>query len=117
MQNVISYDNMSFLIRNERKLIISGEIHYFRLPRELWHDRLEKMRLCGLNTISTYIPWNYHEFYEGNFEFSGDKDIEHFFRLCRDMGFYIIARVGPYICAEWDFGGFPVWLNTKKGLK
>ncbi len=112
----ITYDSKSFLIDGERKLILSGEVHYFRMPRAEWKPVLEAAKASGLNAISTYIPWNFHEPREGKWDFAGDHDLEAFLKLCRQQGMLVVARPGPYICAEWDFGGFPAWLHAK-GVK
>ncbi|WHY00183.1 beta-galactosidase [Neobacillus sp. DY30] len=114
---MITYDKKSWKIQNERIFILSAAIHYFRLPRAEWSEVLDKAKAGGCNTIETYIPWNFHEFYEGEWDFSRDKDLAHFLHLCADKGLYVIARPGPYICAEWDFGGLPWWLSTKKGIQ
>jgi beta-galactosidase len=114
---MITYDKKSWKIHNERIFILSAAIHYFRLPRAEWSEVLDKAKAGGCNTIETYIPWNFHEMNEGEWDFSGDKDLAHFFQLCADKGLYVIARPGPYICAEWDFGGLPWWLSTKKGIR
>jgi beta-galactosidase len=114
---MITYDKKSWKIHNERIFILSAAIHYFRLPKAEWIEVLDKAKAGGCNTIETYIPWNFHEMNEGVWDFSGDKDLAHFFQLCADRGLYVIARPGPYICAEWDFGGFPWWLSTKKGIQ
>lgn len=114
---MITYDNKSWKIQDERIFILSAAIHYFRLPRAEWSEVLDKAKAGGCNTIETYIPWNFHEFYEGEWDFSGDKDLAYFLQLCADKGLYVIARPGPYICAEWDFGGLPWWLSTKKGIQ
>jgi len=113
----IRYDARSFIINGRREFLTSGSIHYFRVPRELWRDRLEKARAFGLNTIQTYVAWNWHEREEGTFDFTGDRDLDTFLDLCAELGFYVVARPGPYICAEWDFGGFPAWLLTKRGIR
>ena len=101
-----------FLVDGKPFRILSGEMHYFRIPREYWRDRLEKLKACGLNTVATYMPWNLHERTPGKFDFSGMLDIREFLRLADSMGIKVILRPGPYICAEWDFGGFPAWLPT-----
>jgi len=90
--------------------IISGEMHYQRIPREYWRDRLKKARAMGLNTISTYVFWNVHEPRPGAYDFSGNADVAAFVRMAQEEGLYVILRPGPYSCAEWDFGGFPAWL-------
>ena len=112
----VEYDRRSFILSGKRVFLTSGSIHYFRVPHELWTDRLEKAKSFGLNCIQFYVPWNYHEPREEDYCFIDDADLDRFMSLCEKMGFYLIARPGPYICAEWDFGGFPAWLLTKPGL-
>ena len=90
--------------------IISGEIHYPRIPREYWRDRLRRARAMGLNTISTYVFWNLHEPKPGVYDFSGQLDVVAFVRTAQEEGLYVILRPGPYVCAEWDLGGLPAWL-------
>ncbi|MFP4216665.1 MAG: beta-galactosidase [Planctomycetota bacterium] len=112
----VTYDSRSFLIDGSRVWLVSGSLHYFRVPHELWRDRLIKARRAGLNCISTYVPWNIHEPREGEWDFQGDRDIASFIKLAADVGLYVILRPGPYICAEWDFGGLPAWLTAKSGM-
>ncbi|KAI4880206.1 hypothetical protein NFI96_020531 [Prochilodus magdalenae] len=95
---------------------ISGSIHYSRIPRVYWKDRLLKMYMAGLNAIQTYVPWNFHEAVPGHYDFSGDRDLAHFLQLCKDLGLLVILRPGPYICAEWDMGGLPYWLLKNKDI-
>ncbi len=95
------------MIDGKRVWLVSGSIHYFRVPAELWRDRLLKAKRAGLNCITTYVPWNYHEPIEGVWNFEGDRDVAQFVRLADELGLYVILRPGPYICAEWDFGGLP----------
>jgi len=115
--SVISYDDKAFIIDGRKVWIASGAIHYFRVPRELWRDRLIKLQRAGLNTVETYIAWNAHEPREGHFDFSDGLDIDAFFSLAEELGLWIIARPGPYICSEWDNGGLPAWLNAKPGIR
>ncbi len=96
--------------------VYSGAIHYFRVPKEYWYDRLLKLKAMGLNTVETYVAWNAHEKEEGVFDFSGDNDIRKFIETARDLGLYCIVRPGPYICAEWDFGGFPAYLLKDRNI-
>ncbi|MFW6155079.1 MAG: beta-galactosidase [Planctomycetota bacterium] len=112
----MTYDDRSFLIDGHRVWLVSGAIHYFRVPRELWRDRLAKAQAGGLNCIETYVAWNRHERHEGQWDFSGDNDVVEFIQQAADLGLYVIVRPGPYICAEWDFGGFPAWLGAKKNI-
>ncbi|HRZ66769.1 MAG TPA: beta-galactosidase [Candidatus Omnitrophota bacterium] len=113
-KKVISFDRKSMLIGGRRVMLYGGEFHYFRVPHELWEDRLQKMKSAGLNLVVTYIPWNFHEAREGEFRWDGDRDLDKFITLTQKYGFYLVIKPGPYICAEWDFGGFPDWLLGKK---
>ena len=90
--------------------IISGEMHYARVPRAYWRDRLRMAKAMGLNSITTYVFWNEHEPKPGVFDFSGNNDVAEFIREAQQEGLYVILRPGPYSCAEWEFGGFPAWL-------
>lgn len=90
--------------------VISGAIHYERIPRAYWRDRLRKARAMGLNTVETYAFWNAHEPHPGQFEFTGQNDIAEFIREAQEEGLYVILRPGPYVCAEWEWGGYPPWL-------
>ncbi|XP_021716454.1 beta-galactosidase 17-like isoform X1 [Chenopodium quinoa] len=90
--------------------IIGGDLHYFRVLPEYWEDRLLRAKALGLNTIQTYVPWNLHEPSPGDLKFNGIADIVSFLKLCQKLGFFVMLRPGPYICAEWDLGGFPAWL-------
>uniref|UniRef100_A0ABM5EQ21 Beta-galactosidase n=1 Tax=Pogona vitticeps TaxID=103695 RepID=A0ABM5EQ21_9SAUR len=99
-----------FLLEEKPFRIFGGSVHYFRVPREYWKDRLMKMKACGLNTLTTYVPWNLHEAARGNFDFSGNLDLQAFLRMAEEVGLWVILRPGPYICSEWDLGGLPSWL-------
>ncbi|CAH8627807.1 unnamed protein product [Heterobilharzia americana] len=89
---------------------VSGSIHYSRIPKAYWGDRLYKMKAAGLDAIQIYVPWNFHQPEEGVFDFTGDRNLTDFLNLALSLDLLVIARVGPYICAEWDFGGLPAWL-------
>ena len=106
----IDYENDCFLKDGEPFRYISGSFHYFRVPRFYWKDRLMKMKAGGLNAVQTYIAWNVHEPVQGQYNFDGDADFVSFIELANSLGLLVIVRAGPYICAEWDFGGFPAWL-------
>lgn len=100
----------NFLCKGEPISIIAGAMHYFRVPREYWRDRLMKIKACGCNTVETYTAWNLHEPEEGKYDFSGNLDLKAYLDLIKELGMYAIVRPGPYICSEWEFGGFPWWL-------
>ena len=112
----VTYDDRSFLVDGQRVWLVSGSVHYFRTPAALWRDRLLKAKRAGLNCISTYVAWNFHEPTEGDWCLEGDRDVEAFVQLAEELGLYVILRPGPYICAEWDFGGLPGWLAAKSGI-
>src|SRR5579863_5491334 len=96
--------------------ILSGEMHYPRVPRAYWRDRFRKARAMGLNTITTYVFWNVHEPRPGVFDFSGQNDLAEYIREAQQEGLNVILRPGPYVCAEWDLGGYPSWLLKDRNL-
>lgn len=106
-----------FVLDGKPFVIVSGEMHYPRVPREYWRDRMRKMKAMGLNTLCTYIFWNLHEPRPGKFDFSGNLDIAEFVRTAQQEGLWVIVRPGPYICTEWDFGGLPWWLLATPDMK
>ncbi len=99
-----------FLLDGKPFQVISGEMHYARIPRAYWRDRLRMAKAMGLNAVTTYVFWNWHEPEPGVYDFSGNRDVAEFVREAQQEGLYVILRPGPYSCAEWDFGGFPAWL-------
>ena len=107
---IITYDDKNFLMDGKPYTIISGAMHYFRVPREYWHDRLLKMKECGFNTVETYTVWNMHEKEEGVYDFSGMLDVAAYVDEAASLGLNVIIRPGPYICSESDFGSLPAWL-------
>jgi beta-galactosidase len=113
----IRYDAKGFYINNTPFLILSGEMHYQRIPHEYWRQRLQMARAMGLNTVAVYMFWNMHEPKPGEFYFSERNDVAQFVRLAQEVGLYVILRPGPYCCAEWDFGGFPPWLLAKADMR
>ncbi len=90
--------------------IVSGEMEYARIPRADWRDRLRKARAMGLNAVTVYVFWNLHEPRPGVYDFSGQNDVAEYVREAQQEGLYVILRPGPYVCAEWDLGGYPAWL-------
>uniref|UniRef100_G3QIV0 Beta-galactosidase n=1 Tax=Gorilla gorilla gorilla TaxID=9595 RepID=G3QIV0_GORGO len=107
----------NFMLEDSTFWIFGGSIHYFRVPREYWRDRLLKMKACGLNTLTTYVPWNLHEPERGKFDFSGNLDLEAFVLMAAEIGLWVILRPGPYICSEMDLGGLPSWLLQDPGMR
>lgn len=97
--------------------ILSGAIHYFRVVPEYWKDRLLKLKACGFNTVETYVPWNMHEPRPDEYNFEGMADIVKFIDIAHEVGLMVIVRPGPYICSEWEFGGFPSWLLADSNMR
>ncbi len=108
---MIRYDAQCLTLEGRDTLVYSAAFHYPRCPKELWRDRLTKLQLAGFNTIETYVFWNYHEPEEGRADLS---EFEEFLALVKQMGFRMIARPGPYVCAEWERGGFPDWVAARR---
>lgn len=106
-----------FMLNGQPFKIISGAIHYFRLPTSQWEDSLYNLKALGANTVETYLPWNIHEPAEGVFDFAGMKDVEAFVSLAQRLGLWVILRPSVYICAEWEFGGLPAWLLKESGIR
>lgn len=97
--------------------IHSGEMHYARIPKEYWRHRLQMLKAMGMNTVATYVFWNYHEIEPGVWDFkTGNRDLAEFLRIAKSEGLYVILRPGPYACGEWEFGGYPWWLQNNKDL-
>lgn len=97
--------------------LISGAVHYFRNLPETWPDIFEKLRAMGCNCVETYCAWNMHEPKPGTFDFTGRLDIVRFIKEAEKAGLMVIVRPGPYICAEWEFGGLPWWIQREEGLE
>lgn len=107
----------SFLYDGKPTQIQSGEMHYARVPEQYWKHRLEMIKAMGLNTVATYVFWNYHETAPGVWDFStGNHNIRAFIKTAAEVGLMVILRPGPYACAEWEFGGYPWWLQKNKEL-
>jgi len=113
----INFDGRGFLVHGKRTFIVAGEFQYPRTPRAMWRERLLRIKRAGYNTIQTYVYWNYHEPTKGRFEFTGEKDLDAYLKLVHSLGLYAIVRMGPYVNAEWDSGGLPVWLRFEPGLR
>jgi beta-galactosidase len=107
-----------FLLDGKPMQIISGEMHPARIPAEYWRHRIRMAKAMGCNTVAAYLFWNYHEPAEGVFDFtSGNRDVARFVRIAQEEGLWVLLRPGPYVCAEWDFGGIPSYLLRDPVLK
>ena len=117
-RHVFSLGKSDFLLDGKPFRIISGEMHPARIPREYWRHRIRMAKAMGCNTIAVYVFWNYLEEKPGHFDFrTENRDVAAFIRLCKEEGMWVLLRPGPYVCAEWDWGGLPTWLLTIPDIK
>lgn len=98
------------------QLPVMGEMQYSRVAKDRWEEVILKMKAAGINIISTYVFWNHHEEVEGQFDWSGNKDLRSYLQLCAKHGMLVCARIGPWAHGEVRNGGTPDWILTKKNL-
>ncbi len=115
-RDAVNWKNGYFWINGKPTLIRSGSIHYARVPRELWRDRIWRLKMMGFNCVQSYVFWNASEPREGVWDFTDNNDLDAWLSLLKEMGMYALVRVGPYSCAEWEEGGYPAWLSIKPGM-
>lgn len=114
--HTFALSDSTFLLDGKPFQMISAELHYPRIPRECWRARMQAAKAMGINTIGTYVFWNIHEPQKGQYNFTGNNDITEFVKIAQQEGLWVILRPSPYVCAEWEFGGYPYWLQNEKGL-
>uniref|UniRef100_A0A7N0TX48 beta-galactosidase n=1 Tax=Kalanchoe fedtschenkoi TaxID=63787 RepID=A0A7N0TX48_KALFE len=112
----VKYDSRGLIVDGERRILFSGSIHYPRSDPEMWEGLIRKAKDGGLDAIDTYVFWNLHEPSPGQYDFEGRNDLVRFLKTVQKAGLYAHLRIGPYVCAEWNFGGFPVWLKYVPGI-
>ena len=105
-----------FLLNGDKFVVKAAELHYPRIPRPYWKQRIELCKALGMNTVCLYVFWNAHEPRPDEYDFTGQNDLREFVRLCDAAGMKVILRPGPYVCAEWEMGGLPWWLLKKKDI-
>ena len=114
----VTYDTRSFIINNTRTIILSGSVHYPRSTPGMWDHIFEEMVNDGLNAVEAYVFWNIHEFKRGQkYDFTGSANLPLFIEKAAKAGLFVILRIGPYVCAEWNLGGLPVWLSSIPGMR
>ncbi|KAJ3093999.1 Beta-galactosidase 6 [Phlyctochytrium planicorne] len=116
--STVTYDHRSLIINGKRELLFTGTIHYPRSSTAMWPVLLERSKAAGINAIDTYVFWNLHEEEEGVYDFTtGNANLTLFLDHAKELGLFVVLRIGPYVCAEWTFGGFPFWLMEKPGME
>ncbi len=116
-KHTFAIQNGNFLYDGKPTQIHSGELHYARIPAPYWRHRMQMMKAMGLNAVATYVFWNHHEVAPGKWDWkTGNRNLAEFVKTAADEGLMVILRPGPYYCAEWDFGGYPWWLQKAEGL-
>ncbi|XP_077219958.1 beta-galactosidase 15-like [Tasmannia lanceolata] len=113
----VTYDGRAIIIDGQRRVLLSGSIHYPRSTPEMWPDLIQKAKDGGLDAIETYVFWDVHEPRRREYNFEGSNDIIRFIKTVQDAGLYVVLRIGPYVTAEWSYGGFPVWLHNMPGIQ
>ena len=116
-QHTFSIGEHDFLLDGKPIVIRTGEMHFTRVPREYWRQRLQLLRSMGMNAVCAYLFWNYHEFEPGKFNWSDQADAAEFCRIAQQEGLWVVLRPGPYVCSEWDGGGLPWWLLKNPTIK
>ncbi|KAL6524620.1 Beta-galactosidase 10 [Orobanche hederae] len=111
----VSYDSRSLIIDGRRKLLISAAVHYPRSVPAMWPGLVQLAKDGGVDVIETYVFWNGHELSPDNYYFGGRYDLVKFCKIVQQAGMYMILRIGPFVAAEWNFGGVPVWLHYVPG--
>lgn len=117
VKHTFAIENGNFLYDGKVIQLHSGEMHYARVPAPYWRHRFKMMKAMGLNAVATYVFWNYHEVAPGVWDWkTGNKNLRAFIQQAAEEGLLVILRPGPYCCAEWDFGGYPWWLQNDKNM-
>jgi beta-galactosidase len=108
----VQWDNQSYIIDGKPVYLVSGEFHYFRVPKQDWRTRLQLFKDAGGNCVATYVPWILHEPAEGDIRFgdTDQRDMEAFLKLCGEMSLLVVCRPGPYQYSELKYCGLPGWL-------
>ncbi|CAK9176801.1 unnamed protein product [Ilex paraguariensis] len=113
----VTYDHRALVIDGKRRVLQSGSIHYPRSTPEVWPELIRKSKEGGLDVIETYVFWNYHEPVRGQYYFEDRFDLVRFVKTVQEAGLFVHLRIGPYVCAEWNYGGFPMWLHFIPGIQ
>ena len=115
----VTADSAGYFIDGQRGYLVSGEFHYFRVPKADWRRRMDLAKAAGMNAIATYVPWLIHEPTEGKFLWSdcGERDFRGFLKTAQEAGLMVIVRPGPYQYSELRQCGLPAWVLDKQELR
>lgn len=118
ISHTFAVENGNFVYDGKPIVIRAGEMHYARIPAPYWRHRMKMLKAMGMNALSTYVFWNCHEPSPGVWDWeSGNRNLREYIKTAQEEGLMVILRPGPYVCAEWDFGGYPWWLQTIPKMK
>lgn len=114
LTDAVQWDHYSYIVRGQRVFLFGGEMHPFRIPvPEVWEDILQKMKAMGMNAMSFYSHWGYHEPTPGQLDWAtGARNLTRLLEYAQDLGLFVTPRPGPYINGELNAGGFPLWITT-----
>ncbi|KAJ2655649.1 Beta-galactosidase-1-like protein [Coemansia sp. RSA 1200] len=113
----VGYSSRGLVINGTPRVLVAGAIHYPRSTPEMWDSLMKKAKDGGINTIDTYVFWNMHERTKGVYDFATDRaNLPLFLETARRNGLFVMLRIGPFVCAEWNYGGFPQWLRHEDGI-
>jgi hypothetical protein len=118
----VTFDSRSFIIDGRRTLLLGGAVHYPRIEPQRWQSVLQQMRAAGMNHVQLYTFWNLHEpTFDGvshSYDFHSPRsNLRNFLKAAQEVGLFVNVRVGPYVCAEWNLGGLPLWLTRVPGIR
>jgi len=109
----VTIDTDSLVLNGRPVSAVMGEFHFTRYARSEWREELLRMKAGGITIVSTYVFWIHHEEIEGQWNWTGDHDLNEFVRIAGSVGLKVIVRCGPWCHGEVRNGGFPEWLLDK----
>ncbi|XP_024518549.1 beta-galactosidase 8 isoform X1 [Selaginella moellendorffii] len=117
LSDTVAYDHRGLIINGQHRMLISASIHYPRAAPQMWSQLISNAKAGGIDVIETYVFWDGHQPTRDTYNFEGRFDLVSFVKLVHEAGLYANLRIGPYVCAEWNLGGFPVWLKDVPGIE
>ena len=105
------------VINGKEEILLCASFFYFRIQKKEWASRAKLISDLGYNCVDIYFPWNFHETEPGMFDFTEERDVDSFLKICEENNLYVVARPGPYICSEWDGGALPSWVICNHDIR